>query len=202
MRTAAVILAAGRGRRLGGLSKPLLRWQGRTLAGHALHAAVDSGASPVLVLGHREEQVREVLEAEEPELMGRTRLVVLPGEEPMAGSFRAGIERAAQTGADRVLLMLVDQPAIGSAALRRVLDAHQPGTITRGSISGRPGHPVLMCLGDAQRAAARAAGDEGARSYLRVHRGRTALVPLDGVAQDWDVDRPEDLARFDVRPHQ
>ncbi|WP_147108308.1 nucleotidyltransferase family protein [Nesterenkonia populi] len=194
-RTAAVILAAGQGRRIGGVSKPLLRRHGRTLAGLALQAAVEAGTEPVLLLGHRSDEVRAALDAEEPGLVRQTRIVELPAGQ-MADSFRAGVEQAVRLGADQAVLTLVDQPAIGTKALHAVLKAHQPGQITRGSLHGRPTHPVLMELGDAQAAAALAVGDEGARRHLRQNQHRTRLVSLDGMAEDWDIDTPEDAERL------
>lgn len=48
---AAVVLAGGRGERLGGASKPLLRREGRPLLQHAVDAALAANARPVVVVG-------------------------------------------------------------------------------------------------------------------------------------------------------
>ncbi|WP_258933604.1 NTP transferase domain-containing protein [Nesterenkonia pannonica] len=195
-RTVAVILAAGAGRRLGGLSKPLLRWNGRTLSGLAMQAAHDAGTEPLLVLGHRSDEVLGTLRAEEADLLSGTSVVHLQQSCAMADSLQAGVHRAAEGAADHVLLMLVDQPSIGAAAARAVLAAHRRQRITRGRIQGQPSHPVLLDTPDALAAAALAVGDEGARRFLRQHEHRTTWVPLDGIAEAWDVDAPGDLKRL------
>ncbi|WP_168198678.1 NTP transferase domain-containing protein [Nesterenkonia sp. NBAIMH1] len=148
-RTVAVILAAGAGRRLGGLSKPLLRWNGRTLSGLAMQAAHDAGTEPLLVLGHRSDEVLGTLRAEEADLLSGTSVVHLQQSCAMADSLQAGVHRAAEGAADHVLLMLVDQPSIGAAAARAVLAAHRRQRITRGRIQGQPSHPVLLDTPDA-----------------------------------------------------
>lgn len=48
---AAVVLAGGRGERLGGADKPALHFRGRTLLRRAVDAATAAGARPVVVVG-------------------------------------------------------------------------------------------------------------------------------------------------------
>ena len=47
----AILLAGGRGSRMGGVSKPLLEVGGMTLLDAALRAARDVGADPIIVVG-------------------------------------------------------------------------------------------------------------------------------------------------------
>ncbi|WP_191089909.1 nucleotidyltransferase family protein [Nesterenkonia ebinurensis] len=194
MRTATVILAAGQAERLGGASKPLLRADGELLAVRALRTAWETGTVPVLVLGHRSEEVLEALNSDARGLLGRTDVVVLSGRQrQLADSFRMGVQRAAELGAQWIAVLLVDQPGIGAAALKAVLDEHSPGRITQGAVAGRPTHPVVFDTGDAAAAAALAEGDEGARRYLRAQAHRLDLMDLTGIADDTDIDTPEDL---------
>lgn len=103
--------------------------------------------------------------------------------EGQSASLRCGL--AALGDAQRVVVLLGDQPGVTAAAIDRIA-AQVPGT--RASYGGRPGHPAL--LGPEQIAAAQALrGDEGLR------RLEWRLVPCDDVASGDDVDTPEDLAR-------
>lgn len=191
-----VILAAGAGTRLGGQGKALLRVGGETLARRALRSARAAETSPLLILGHRAPEVRAAL-SQEPHL-SPTEIVDCPDwEQGLAASLRAGVRAAAARGVGRVAVVLVDQPGISSTALRRVLHAHTPGRITRGLVGGAATHPVVFDLGTAQQAARLAAGDEGARSYLRAHPELIDAVDISELAEPGDIDTPEDLSRWE-----
>ncbi|GFZ76836.1 nucleotidyltransferase family protein [Nesterenkonia alkaliphila] len=195
MLTGTVILAAGRAQRLGGISKPLLRSRGELLAARSLRTALQAGTVPVLVLGHRAEQVGAALKAEVPGLAAQAQFAVVPeGRSQLAESFRTGVRRAAGLGADRIAVLLVDQPGITAAALAAALEGHTAGRIIRGAVQGRAGHPVVMATAEAAAAAELAEGDEGARRYLHSQAGRVDTVDLTGLAEDADIDTPEDLA--------
>ncbi|WP_318779787.1 nucleotidyltransferase family protein [Nesterenkonia halotolerans] len=199
--TVTVILAAGEGSRLGSRGKALVSRDGRTLVQHAVQAAADAGTVPLLVLGHRAEQVRAVLDEtaalDEATALAGAEIVICPTwRQGLSASFRAGVQGAHDRGADRVAVVLVDQPGIGAEALRMVLDAHRPGRIARGSVRGRPTHPVVLDLRAAFDAAAVAQDDEGARPYLRAHPELLDTVDLTGSAEDADIDTPEDLLRW------
>ncbi|WP_157983878.1 nucleotidyltransferase family protein [Nesterenkonia muleiensis] len=203
---ATVILAAGEGRRLGGDSKPLIKVAGETLAARSLGAALAAGTAPVLVLSYQAEEVVRMLERECAERLRSSQLVTVRGSgqgtPEMAASFRAGVQRAADLGAAQIAVLLVDQPGIGAPALRAVLEAHDPGRVTRGAVFGRASHPVVFDTDDALAAAGQAEGDEGARRYLRAHEERVCVVDLTGVARDADLDTPQDLAAWSAEPHR
>lgn len=205
--TATIILAAGAGRRLGGQSKALLALppQGlspehspaQMLGPRALGVALRAGTSPVLVLGYEAGQVERTLRAAEPELLARTRVVRAEGwEEGLSASFRSGVRAASDAGFERCAVLLADQPGIDEHALAAVLGEHEPGRITRGAVAWRPSHPVVFDIADALAAAQRAAGEEGARTYLREQAGRVDLVDITDLADDADLDTPEDLRRL------
>ncbi len=114
-RTAAAVLAAGRGSRLGGdASKPLLEWRGRPLVAWAVHAAMGSGLWPVVVVvGYRGDEVRAAL--------GDTHdLLVVENpdwEEGIASSLRAALVALAPfPEVDGVAVGLADQPLVTADA--------------------------------------------------------------------------------------
>lgn len=196
--TATIILAAGAGRRLGGRSKALLQSpEGELLGIRVVRCALDAGTLPVLVLGFDAERVERSLREAAPEPVGQA--AVVHAEEWEAGlsaSFRAGVRAAAEAGCSRCAVLLVDQPGIGEQALAAVLAVHAPGRITRGAVEFRPTHPVVFETADALAAAEVASGDEGARAYLREHGDRVDTVDITDLAEDADLDTPEDLARW------
>jgi CTP:molybdopterin cytidylyltransferase MocA len=181
--TAAVILAAGFGRRMGG-PKALLRLGDETLLHRAARVALDAGCAPVLA----------VVGAWEPGLgdLDVQAIVNPEAAEGMASSLRAGISALPQA-AQRALILTVDQPSIDATLLRALLalaGAHPEGTAacayadTLGipAVFPRRLFPELQTL----------RGDRGAKALLL--RENTATLPFPGGALD--VDAPEDLGPF------
>ncbi|WP_105970014.1 nucleotidyltransferase family protein [Streptomyces geranii] len=190
---AGLLLAAGGGRRLGGRPKALLEHRGGLLVEHAADALRAAGCDPVhVVLGARAEDVRQ--------------RAVLPGcvlvdnpewAEGMGSSLRAGLASLRSTPARAVLVSLVDQPGIGSAAMSRVLAAHTSDeSLVAASYDGKRGHPVLFGAAHWAGVAAVAVGDRGARDYLRARDDTVTLVECGDVAQPYDIDVTADLERL------
>jgi len=190
-----VILAAGAGTRLGGTGKALLQVNSQTLAQRAIDAAEEAGTVPLLVLGHRAEEVQAELTAGTVSF-GLQILVCKDWEQGLSASLQAGVKGAAALGAGRVAVVLVDQPGISAAALSRVLEAQSPGRVARGSVHGRGTHPVVFDVEAALAAAGKATGDQGAREYLRAHSGLVDDIDITADADDADIDTTEDLLRW------
>lgn len=192
-----VILAAGAGSRLGGQGKALLRAGGEMLVERALRCARHAGTLPLLVLGHRAQEVRAALTRSA--LGAAPDIVDCPNwEQGLSASFRTAVRAAAELGAGRVTVVLVDQPGITAAALRTVLHAHIPGRIARGLVDGSATHPVVFDLAGAQAAAALAVGDEGARAHLRAHPELVDMIDISDIGAAADIDTPEDLSRWET----
>ena len=193
---AALVLAAGGGRRLGGRPKALLPYRGRPLAEHAVAVVRAGGCGPVaVVLGAAREQVRAAVRL--PDCL----LVDNPGwESGMGSSLRVGLA-ALPAGTAAVLVMLVDTPGVTPAAVARLLAAHRGGAqLAAAAYDGRRGHPVLIGARHFAEAAAGATGDAGARALLRAHAAEVALVECADIAVPDDLDTPADLARWTSGP--
>jgi nicotine blue oxidoreductase len=218
-RVAGLLLAAGGGRRLGGRPKALLSHRGRPLVEHAVRALREGGCDPVyVVLGAAGEQVRGtarlngcvlVDNANWPEGMGTSLRAGLDALRTGAGAARAGGAGAAGAGpggqraaeeaaADAVVISLVDQPAVGPAAVARVRTAYRSrATLASAAYHGRRGHPVLLGAAHWQGVADAARADSGARVYLRKRADELTLVECADIADPADIDTPADLRRLD-----
>jgi len=191
MRIAAVVLAAGRGRRAGG-PKALLRIGSSTFLDQAIAAMGRPGVdSVVVVLGYEADRVRA-----ESALPRDALVVVNEGyDDGMLGSVIAGLDAADQAGADAVLLHPVDHPLVAPATVDRVADAVRAGAlIAVPSYGGRRGHPGGFARGawTALRAAPRT---EGARYVLASHPDWIHHVEGDrGCVAG--IDTPEDYRRL------
>lgn len=185
----AVILAAGPSTRLG-YSKQLIVHEGEPLVRRAAIAAVEAGASPVVVvLGSQAEEIMPALA-----LLPSVTLVINDDwETGLASSLATGLRAVNQNvSCDGVLVMLADQPLIDAASLRQLLSAFNTDdriiaseyddTIGVPVVIGREHVPDLMEL----------KGDAGAGAWLRKRIGQVTRIPMARAAMD--VDTPSDAA--------
>lgn len=190
-RIACVLLAAGGSQRLG-RPKQLVRHRGRPLLLHALAAAREAmpGAPVVAVVGASALRVRAaILRAHRG-----TRIATnARWREGMATSLRVGIA-AAPRNAHAALVLVVDQPYVGAAALSRLLRAwrRRPGVPAAARYAGRIGVPAVLPRRH-WRALARLHGDHGARALLRAS-GNMTVVDMPEAA--FDVDTPADVEKL------
>ncbi|MCB1386167.1 MAG: molybdopterin-binding/glycosyltransferase family 2 protein [Nitratireductor sp.] len=185
---AAIILAAGQSRRMGGRNKLLLTHDGKPLVAHVADAALAAGAveDVIVVTGHQRGEV-------EAALAGRpVRLVHNPAyEEGLSSSLRAGIEALAGT-VTHAMILLGDMPQITSAMLETMAGglAEAPSAQIRiATANGKRGNPVLWPRAYFEQLAA-ISGDTGARHVIGQHRDHVMEIELGGAAA-LDVDTPE-----------
>ena len=191
VRIAAVVLAAGRGRRAGG-PKAVLRIGGATFLDHVVSRLSRPGVDRVVVvLGHDAPRV-----VAETALASSVIVVVNEAwEDGMLGSVLAGLDAAERDGADAVLIHPVDHPLIEAATVDRVVGALQAGArVAVPSHGGRRGHPggFSRAAWPALRAAL---PSQGARSVLASHPEWIVDV-LGDPGCVAGVDTPEDYRRL------
>lgn len=187
---AGIVLAAGGSTRMG-RAKQLLEVDGAPLVRRAALAARDAGCAPVVVvLGGRAAEVAPALLG-----LGVVLQVNERWQDGMGGSIAAGIACAERCGAMAALLTLADQPLVGAAALRRLLDAWRASgqPIAASRYAGTVGVPA--CFARDRFAALRALdGAPGCKALLHAQPRATALV--DCPEAEHDVDTPDDWARL------
>jgi xanthine dehydrogenase accessory factor len=192
--TSGVILAAGASKRMG-RPKQLLPLEGKALLQHAIDAAVTSKLDEVIVvLGANAAEIRAAITLPDD---GRVRVVVNHRHaKGLSESVRTGISAAAPH-ATALVMLLGDQPRVGSELIDRMLAVHVEAgkSATRPVFGGAgdsrtPGHPVVLArsLWPALRDLR---GDDGARVVLAkcpelVQEVRILSAP------PADIDTPDD----------
>lgn len=185
-----VLLAAGRGRRVGG-PKALLEWGGETFHGRALRsfraAAVDTVVAVVSP---------EVDRALPPPLPGERRVFNLDPDHAagMFASVRLGVAEALRLESSGALLLPVDHPRVTPAdlaALARRLEAG--AAIVVATHEGRRGHPIGLSRSVMEEALA----DEDAPTLRTIVRRDAARVVEVAVSEGavLGINTREDLAR-------
>jgi CTP:molybdopterin cytidylyltransferase MocA len=181
-----VLLAAGAGTRLG-TPKALVEAGGRRLVDRGVALLADGGAAPIVVVTGAADVTVDgpgVITVHNPDWATG-----------MGSSLAAGL-RAVPEGCAAAVIALVDQPLIGAASVRRLIAAFAAGAgVAVATYQGRPRNPVLLAREHWPAALASAAGDAGARAFLRAHPDLVTEVECGDTGSPDDVDTPEDLAR-------
>jgi len=191
MRVWSIILAAGRGERMGG-PKALLRVGGESfLARTARLLGPPPVERVVAVLGHEAERVAR--EAGLPD--GVAVAINVRHAEGMLTSIRAGLEAAEAAGADAVLVHPVDHPLVEPETVARVLGALLSGAVIAvPSHEGRRGHPAGFARA-AWPALRSAPAEKGARAVLAGHPEWVVHVE-GGPGCRAGINTPEDYRRL------
>lgn len=189
-RVAALLLAAGQGRRMGGPNKLLATVGGTPLVRIAADAALKSkAASLTVVTGHRADDVRAALDGLD------VKLVHNPDHmQGLSTSLRAGIE-SLPPDVDGVIVLLADMPGVGIATIDRLIEAFRPDEgvlVVVPTFKGKRGNPVVWSSRFFQALAA-VQGDTGGRHLIGEHPDAVAEVEI-GESVAVDVDTPEALA--------
>jgi molybdenum cofactor cytidylyltransferase len=198
-RIAAIVLAAGRSTRMGGVNKLLADIEGRAMIDRVVETVLASQAEPVVVVtGHERARVEAALARHASS--GRVRLVHNP-------DFAAGLSTSLHRGlaalpeeADGAAVCLGDMPGIAASVIDRLIAAFDPlegRAICLPTWRGKRGNPVLL----ARRFFAELqaiAGDVGARALIGEYPEAVCEVAMEtltgGEAVLSDVDTPEALA--------
>ena len=190
---AGVLLAAGRGRRLGG-SKQLLPWPPGAQDVRPLVAASFDAIEPacdrmLVVVGHHAAAVAGSLGSRVFET------VLADPDAPMYESLRVGLEAAQRQGLD-VLMQPGDHPDLRSGTLEVLLEARRaaPEKVINVQFDGHGGHPVLLPL-EVVNDLILWSGDGGLRRWLDDNQQCVTCVQVDDPGVIRDVDTIADYRR-------
>ena len=189
MTVAAVVLAAGGGRRFSGSSHKLLApFRGRPLVAWAVDAARGAGVG----------EFAEVVVVEGAVPLGS----VVPDDvvllsngrwaEGQATSLGVAVAHARSAGHEAIVVGLADQPLVPASAWRAVRRASMEPPIAVASYDGRRGNPVRLPASVWDLLSFE--GDEGARELMRREPGLWGEVACEGNPAD--VDTVEDLDQW------
>jgi len=189
-RVAAVILAAGRSRRMGEQNKLLAPVGEVSMIGHVVKAAVDSNVQQVIVVtGHEAELVKQAL-------LDYTADIVFNADyiSGIASSLRIGLEGVAED-MDGALILLGDMPLISAEQINELIAEFDPAMerdIVVPFKDGQRGNPVLWSLRYFPVLKA-LTGDTGGRALMTENIGNVWDVPVTDNAVFADFDTPDSL---------
>ncbi|HVS82247.1 MAG TPA: nucleotidyltransferase family protein [Pyrinomonadaceae bacterium] len=187
---AAILLAAGRSRRMGAF-KPLLPFGDRTVIECCVSNLRAGGIDEiVVVVGHRAENVREQLKN------SQVRFAVNPDpDSEMSASIALGVEQVS-SNARALVVALVDHPAVPPEVVRILIDEWKHGaTLVQPEHAGRGGHPVLIDMAYRDEMPV-LDPSQGLRALFAAHREQVRRVPVASPYVARDMDTWEDYRRL------
>jgi molybdenum cofactor cytidylyltransferase len=180
---AAIILAAGRSRRMGKF-KPLLPFGNQTVIESCVSNLRAANVFEIfVVLGHRAADVREQLK-----LVSVTFVTNTNPDSEMSASIALGVDALADN-VRAVLITPVDHPAIHPETIELLIEQWRGGTkLIQPEFKGKGGHPVLIDLSYRDKLK-RLDPDGGLRGFFNEHRADVLRLPVDSpfVARDMDT---------------
>lgn len=191
---AALILAAGRSRRMG-VQKLLLPLGGRPIIARTVDELLRSPVDPVfVVVGRDGTRIAEALAGR------RVRFVTNPcAEGEMLSSVRCGLA-AIPKACSAVLVALGDQPGVTADVIALLVEAFR--TSDRGIVvptsGGRRGHPLLFAL-DYRDEILDRYENVGLRGLIEAHPEAVLEVEVATPAVLEDINVPEDYRRTVAR---
>jgi molybdenum cofactor cytidylyltransferase len=183
----ALVLAAGRSRRMAPLNKLLVPDnKGVPMILRVVDNVLASHASPVIVVtGHERERIEEAL-------AGRPVLFAFAENyaDGLSASLKAGLA-AVPPEAEGIMVCLGDMPLVSSAMLDRLMQAFDPEegrAIVQPTFRGKQGNPMLWAREFLPQMLG-ITGDIGARHLAAQHAERMVEVEMasDAVLRDFDT---------------
>ena len=196
LRIGAVLLAAGEGRRMGGVAKSLIRLQGVPLINRHLIALSGAGVDEVVVVtGHARDAVEAQVQSFPVTLAHNADFAL--GQQ---SSVRLGLS-ALSGNFDAVIILLADQPLIGASDLTELIAAFKKkpyGNIVMPMVGEQRGNPVVIdAVARAQVLASEA--NLGCRHLMDRNPGMVFVHPTDNTRFITDLDTLDDLTQLAKR---
>jgi CTP:molybdopterin cytidylyltransferase MocA len=187
---AAILLAAGRSRRMGAF-KPLLPFGDSTVVECCVRNLCAAGVEEiVVVVGHRAEEIQAQLKTRDVRFA-----VNSDPDSEMSVSIARGVEKVS-TGVGALIIALVDHPAVPPETIKILIDEWRRGPrLVQPEHGGRGGHPVLIDL--AYRDELLALDPQGGlRALFAAHRNEVRRVTVESPYVARDMDTWEDYRRL------
>jgi molybdenum cofactor cytidylyltransferase len=191
---AGLILAAGESKRMGRL-KPLLKIRGRTFLEHVAQEAQGSRLNSLkLVLGHRAQEILDVL----PQFQDLA-LINPEYERGQLSSLQFGLRSLSKIPVDGIMVFLIDHPFVGRALVNDLLEAFQrhDAPIVVPSFQNRRGHPMIFASSLFEELL-QAPLDQGAAAIVKKYQDKILHVTVNDRGVLIDIDTPEAYEAFVV----
>jgi molybdenum cofactor cytidylyltransferase len=185
----ALLLAAGKGERMGGVKQLLSLGEQRMIEAALDNLQASHVHEIIVVLGFAAEEIRPLVEGKE-----RVKVVVNPHfEEGMSTSIQQGLKEI-DPRATAILIALADQPFIPPKVINALIEGFATGAqgIVLPAYEGRRGHPVILDRKKYEGEFFDLQGDVGGKEIVSKHPEDVLEVEVASQGVLMDIDAPED----------
>lgn len=184
----AIVLAAGKGERLGTI-KPLLLIDNEPALARVIRTVKQTAVKQtIVVLGYAADKIMNTIDLSDCRVVINQQF-----KTGMSSSLRVGIESLSPR-ADGFLILLADMPYISSDTIQTVVAAGTTGElIVAPHYHGQRGFPVYLHKSCSKELIATLTGDIGARDFIAKHQEQFLGVEVDDPGTVRDIDRLKTL---------
>jgi molybdenum cofactor cytidylyltransferase len=185
----ALLLAAGKGERMGGMKQLLTIGEQRMIEATLDNLLGSRCDEIIVVLGFAVDEVRPLVEGKE-----RVKVVINPQfAQGMSTSIQQGL-RALDPRATGILIALADQPFIPSEVINALIEGFATGVkgIVLPVYEGKRGHPVILDHKKYEGELLKLQGDVGGKEIVDKHPEDVLEVEVASKGVLIDIDAPED----------
>jgi len=187
-RIEAIVLAAGKGTRMGAI-KPLVEIDGQPALARVIETLRSAGIGRIIVVLGCEATLIE----KEVDLSGCIVARNTNYESGMASSLALGVSLVSQE-ANGFLIAHADMPYVKQETVRSIIERARTGANMVAPIyNGVRGFPVYLRVDCGADLLTTLEGEAGARLYIAQHVEDLVLVEVDDPGATIDIDRPEDV---------
>ena len=185
----ALLLAAGKGERMGEVKQLLSLGEKRMIEASLQNLQASRVDEIIVVLGFAVEEVRPLVEGKE-----RVKVVINPQfSEGMSTSIQQGLKEISPR-ATGILIALADQPFIPPEVINALIEGFARGAkgIVLPVYEGQRGHPVILDRKKYEGELLALQGDVGGKEIVHGHPQDVLEVAVDSKGVLMDIDAPED----------
>lgn len=184
----AIVLAAGKGERLGTI-KPLLLIDNEPALARVIRTVKQTAVKQIIVvLGYAADEIMNTIDLSDCRVVINQQF-----KTGMSSSLRVGIESLSPR-ADGFLILLADMPYISSGTIQTVVAAGTTGAlIVAPHYHGQRGFPVYLHKSCSKELIATLTGNIGARDFIAKRQEQLLGVEVDDPGTVRDIDRLETL---------
>jgi molybdenum cofactor cytidylyltransferase len=185
----ALLLAAGKGERMGEVKQLLTIGEQRMIEASLDNLIASHVSEIIVVLGFAADEIRPLVEGTE-----RVKVVINPRfAEGMSTSIQQGL-REISPHTTGILIALADQPFIPPEVINTLIEGFATGAqgIVLPAYEGRRGHPVILDRKKYEGELLKLQGDVGGKEIVGKHPEDVLEVEVASQGVLMDIDAPED----------
>ena len=188
LRLATIILAAGQSKRMGSISKLLMRIEDRPMIQRVVDVAIEAGSSDIYVVtGFERDRIESRMSGYSVNFVHNESF-----RAGMGNTIAQGVKAIFDQGFEGAMILLGDLPYLRADTVIAVAESfveHEGRKIVIPKYQGNPGHPVVFPKAFFNELT-QLSGDRGARAVYANQQSSVARIEVEDPGATRDLDTP------------